>query len=620
MAGMGGRDIEWTPEELEVLRLLMSKQVQDPYRNVAPEPEPGQMQEPAGAFEHLSPRSMGGFLTDQDMLDAQGSIENRKVATDPLLPAYQGAAQGMASVVAPPLQSGSAFMREPSVPNATKFGLDTAMSAAPWRGAMQSAMDVAKIGIGGAGVSLGQDMMGIGEAEAQQARRKNRQNGNKRPALKPTIMEPAETPTAQAGEPEFKIPDMIIKAAERDPRVAVTLEKLKTVRRAQAEEIARLTRSYTDAANKGYAGPIAKGIQDDIDKAKTRHAEELAPIDAELNERIKPYLPFDQTFPNLSQNMSGLQLGIPALAGVATRGLGRAALNVEPSRLNQAVRQGERAMDGTWFRKPNAPLADRKLAEVQDALKKFDNPGRFTGIRKRAEHFNANTGMPMVAGAVAGAELSALPEQYNRRNALPGTREHTEAERKLSPKNIRETLQPGATMGALGALTASHITPGLKGNIKPNISRAKAFVSRLDAKKASTSPAADAMKRDAKAAQDVQNANTPPPPGTPQPKPEPPKKKPRDKWWDSALARMRKSKDMDEALHALDTDPAFAKLNIPKRRKLIEGVFRSNPNATPQEIARKLRAHVTKARKSGGFYSLAIGSTLGGSEILDEDE
>jgi hypothetical protein len=95
----------------------------------------------------------------------------------------------------------------------------------------------------------------------------------------------------------------------------------------------------------------------------------------------------------------------------------------------------------------------------------------------------------------------------------------------------------------------------------------------------------------------------------------------KDKWWDATITKMRKSQTVDEAVRLLDGDPDLAKLNTTKRRRIVSDVISSNPNASPTDVAKALRKRVTSLKKSGKFYSGAIGASLTAKGLtVNEDE
>lgn len=432
----------------------------------------------------------------------------------------------------------------------------------------------------------------VTEAEAAKYRKKQG-----RPARR-SVVRKREGP-APAPEPVVRMesaapvdpnapPDLISLAAQRDPRIKI-----------DAEEKKRLERIIDMETNsKGGFGERAQAAQD-----------ELKQVNARLQKSIEPFLPFDQAYPGPSANWSALQFGVPAVAALATRGVGRAFANEGPRRFNQAVRQGESAFDGGMFRKPDLALADRKLAEVKGRLKNFREPGFM-------ERQMVDSIMPAGAGAVLGAEMSVFPEQYNKRNTLPGTPENKLANERLAPDKIFDTMKPGAIMGAMGGLTATHVAPGWR--VTADKERAEAFTNRMGAK---DSPAAKAKARDIEAARNVDVAGKAP--DAPLAKEPKAPLKPKDKWWNATISKMRKSQTVHDAVRLLDTDPDLAKLNTAKRRRIVTDVIQANPNASPQDVAKALRKRVTSLKKSGKFYSGAIGASLAARTIAvpgEEDE
>lgn len=428
----------------------------------------------------------------------------------------------------------------------------------------------------------------VTEAEAAQKKKRSEPAPDtvvRKPKIKPTMPDPVvkiqpDAPVATNANGE---PDIVSMAAKRDPRIKI-----------MADEKRRLESIIdTETNGKGGYGARAQKAKGDLDE-----------VNKQLTEAIKPYLPFDQAVPPwLARNWQVAQFGVPALVGLMTRGMGRAALNVAPGRFNQAVNQGEKAFHGGMFSKPDLAMADQKMLEIQQRLRSMKG-AKGAGMKE----FMAGTVMPVAAGAVTGAEMSVAPEQYNRRNTLPGTPEHDLAEKKMSPENIFETMKPGAILGAAGALTSTHMIPYLSKPVA-DAERGQAFVDLVKGK------GGDAAKAKAKYAAAEAKLNTPPP--TPPNTPPKPPLTPKDKWWNKAIGKVKSSQSVDEAMQAIDSDPTMARLNGKMRRKIVTDLALQNPNATPQELAKMLRSRVNKLKKTGGFYSSAIGASLGAINVLD---
>ncbi len=292
-----------------------------------------------------------------------------------------------------------------------------------------------------------------GEAEA--ARRKA---AAQLPAAEPPIETAAPiTPSAPPAKPT-----LYELAAERDPRAKLALDAFRAATAQSDADMARLSDAYRKEASRGKAGPLAADIQRQIGEAQEASAKRLAPLQEKLDAAVAPYLPFDQRFPALSQGWTGIQIAVPMLTALATRGAGRAILNAPRKALNRSVQQAEKALD-----KGKVAVADRKIAEATRRIDKMDTTAPTSG-----GNFLTDVATPAIAGTGIGAELSMLPEQYNKRNTLPGTEDNRLATERLAPENILRTAAPGMILGGLGGFTAGHL-PGRA--VFPNVEGARAL-------------------------------------------------------------------------------------------------------------------------------------------------
>lgn len=456
-------------------------------------------------------------------------------------------------------------------------------------------------------------------------------------------------------------PDIYELAAKRDPLLRQILDKRKMLLSTHNRDRARLENQYAVEAGRGHAGPLAAGIQKDIAKLQSDLALQLEPIDAQLNSAVEKYLPFDQAFPNVAPHMTGLNVALPFLAALATRGAGRALLNAPTKRLNRAVAQGEKAYDAG-----RVGMADRKASEVGEYLKSYKGDGPFSvGGNKWTDVV-----LPSVAGAAAGAEVSLYPDQYNRRNALPGTKEQTLAEDKLKPENFAKSAFPGMALGALGGFTAGHM-PGRV--VYPNVAGGRALVNRIN-DPSPQSPAARSMVRDREGealargggAELPQIASEIVPPQRPEsrqlmpplsdeaipaPKPQtqphelpspdtlsgpqqsgtpgtpgtddPSKRKAKKRWFDTAISKFEQNQIVEDALSEVNKiipNKGFSRHERNKRLRIIRKMVKDNPGASSNDIADMIRKYIDEAKSGGKVYSSALGALLLGTDKLGQPD
>jgi hypothetical protein len=194
--------------------------------------------------------------------------------------------------------------------------------------------------------------------------------------------------------------------------------------------------------------------------AQTRTNRERAGIEAarlrdqysaRLTELTKSNLPFAQAHPDLAANWPLVQLGAPALTGYLTKTTGNLAERAARAPWNRTVDAAERYMFPR-FMKPDPARGTYQADKAAEYLKAEHGPAL-----RGASDFMRDTGLPVLAGTVAGAETSLFPEQYNKRNAPIGSKEREDAERRL--EDFWATAAPGAALGFLGGLGGSHLVP-----------------------------------------------------------------------------------------------------------------------------------------------------------------
>ena len=183
--------------------------------------------------------------------------------------------------------------------------------------------------------------------------------------------------------------------------------------------------------------------------------------------------------------------------------------------------------------------------------------------------------MPTIAGMGLGAELSMLPEQYNKRNTLPGTEDNRLATERLSPENIYKTAAPGAVLGFLGGLGGSHYVPGR--TVLPNTDGAKALGTLAGPEAGGAAGYLTRSKEAERALQSLDNTPLPPavkpptgpkqpdlsgmntgyiPPAGPKPKAKAAPRRPVHRLWNAAIRKAQAAKNKDAAFEIIRNLPA----------------------------------------------------------------
>ena len=440
-----------------------------------------------------------------------------------------------------------------------------AMGALPYGGPVAKAVMATLpraatfLGLGGAATGM------TSAAEAREAKAKKKAPQVKlRGAFGPEGQPPETELPLQPSKPTAE-PTLYDLAAERDPRAKLALDSYKAAVAQNDADMARLSGSYKLEAGRGGSGPRAAAIQQQIKEAQQAASERVAPLQDKLNEVVSPYLPFDQAYPGLSQAWTGVQLSAPMLAALATRGTGRAILNAPKRGLNNAVKGAERALDTGKI-----AIADRKIAEATSRAARYGDE-----LPSAGGNFITDVAMPAIAGTGLGAELSMLPEQYNKRNTLPGTEDNRLATERLSPENILKTAAPGAALGFLGGLGGSHYVPGRP--VLPNVDGAKALGALAGPEAGGAAGYLTRSKEAERALQALDNAPlspavTPPtgakqpdlsgmntgytPPAGPKARAKAAPRRPVHRLWNAAIRKAEAAKNKDAALEAIRALPA----------------------------------------------------------------
>ena len=209
--------------------------------------------------------------------------------------------------------------------------------------------------------------------------------------------------------------------------------------------------------------PAGNGPGQQVQSNRVRASERVTDLTKQYNDRLSRLtqgnLPFDQAHPWLAQNRALLGVGAPIVAGALTRNIGNAMSRAGSTPWRNAVAGAEREIERGAT---EGPVFEYHAGRAVNAL---NNHGR--GYGAGASDIMRDHGWPAIAGGFVGGELSALPHQHNRTNALPGSKARTEAETALSKDKIFDTLWPGVAMGVAGGLTGSHVVPSVLPGVRP---------------------------------------------------------------------------------------------------------------------------------------------------------
>lgn len=518
-----------------------------------PSPTPGEMPYTLGtsgpAIEALDPQ-FRGYEDADAYAAANGAFENQKRPTDPLLPAYQGAADAGAAVFSPPMMSGKEFYDDPTLANATRFGIDASMAAfAPRAAAGVLAGGMVAAGAKDAGLGLTSSAFAGDSADPLTPEQRKR-------------FERLQKDMARYGN--------LSRGAREEYNSYLDIQKTAQAAKAQAEAAERIARAQAEAEAERKRKEIEAQTQADKDAVALqeydrgiKRAEGARDLELSKDRR------FSETEMGKVWDRAG-GWG-PAIVGGAAGALTRAASGGGSAFKNYAVPMGSGALAGGISN--NLPLAYNAFNTEPDNPQKraFEAYGRELppGHPRKQEWTNYARGLP--------------DENPVRKSA---------SEELYDPKKLAERIFMGALEGAAGGQAGGELVR-LPGRVLDTVPAIPGRVGR--AYKSGQVPPKDPKKADG----------------------------PRDKWWNSTIDKMRKSQTVFDAMRLLDADPDLSKMAGPKRRKIVLDVIKANPNATPQDVAKALRKRVTSLKKSGKFYSGAIGATLAGRTMVmpgEEDE
>ena len=426
--------------EDEFVQLLMAGQAMDqagpaaPFTSLTPKPTAPMSAYEPGPWGPNPEASRAGYLNPEDYIASQGEIRSGESAfpQDPLRPAYQGAADIGASFLAPPVASGTQLANDPSIKNATQFGVDAVMAASPLASANQTAMRLLGVTGGGTAAAAANDIF---NTPAYAARKKKGGGGRQQQeAAPPPPIERSAGPSNEAGriissDPEIQQIDSQIDFYNR---VLQDSTKPKSTRDGAAQQLTALNKSRSDAV-----GRLTEGMQ-----------------------------PFNKAYPTLSGMWPFVQMGAGAATGMATKGIADGLVRRAKGPWRNAVTQGEKALERGNLDK--AILKAREAEGYQRAAEPTSKIGKAWEFSKEAGH----RVLPFGAGATVGAELSVLPDRYNVSNAPSDSEAYKTSKKDLEDPKGKMAI--GAAMGGLGAVTGQHMTP-TKRTTYP-LERSKAFV------------------------------------------------------------------------------------------------------------------------------------------------
>lgn len=426
--------------EDEFVQLLLAGQAMDqagpasPFVSLAPKPTAPMSAYEPGPWGPNPEASRAGYLNPEDYIASQGEIRSGESAfpQDPLKPAYQGAADIGASFLAPPVASGTQLANDPSIQNATQFGVDAVMAASPLASANQTAMRLLGVTGGGTAAAAANDIF---NTPAMAARKKKGGSRQQQEAAPPPPIERSAGPTNEAGriissDPEIQQIDSQIDFYNR---VLQDSTKPKSTRDGAAQQLTALNKSRSDAVSR-----LTEGMQ-----------------------------PFNKAYPTLSGMWPFVQMGAGTVTGMATKGIADGLVRRAKGPWRKAVTQGEKALArGDLGKATNNARAAEYYQGKADPTSKW-NIAKEAGYRA----------LPATAGATVGAELSVLPDRYNLNNAPADSEAYKNSKKNLD--NPLWSMGVGGVMGGLGAATGQHLTPTKRTSYP--LERSKAFVDSVKA-------------------------------------------------------------------------------------------------------------------------------------------
>lgn len=321
-------------------------------------------------------------------------------------------------------------------------GQGTGASTAVMNAMRDNGGRVAAVGGLGALAGLGALTADGGDPAAAQAKKAP---AKKQPPSRPGTPAPAPQ-TAGGGDLDPQIQAL----HDTNPNLRSLYSQIEQARRdlTRAESLARRFGGDNDQANEQAAA------------ARRRVADVQSRYDSTLQQATASSLPWDQAYPNLSQNYAALQFAGPAALAYLVRGGGNAMLNAYTRPWRNAVTSAERNLGRAVSAEAGSVAERSAMGNAMLATNTANSYLNSAGTGPSAGYEWArriNEVLPIAAGATLGGEMALFPYQHNRR--LPtGTQARTEADAAIgNPLSWIGTALPGAAAGALGGLTGSHI-------------------------------------------------------------------------------------------------------------------------------------------------------------------
>lgn len=501
------------------------------------------------AIEALDPQ-FRGYENADAYAAANGAFEAPQRPQDPLTPAYQGVADAGAAMFAPPLVSGTEFANDPTLANATRFGVDASMAAFAPRAA-------AGIFAGGLGVGAAQDV-GMGFTSSA-----NADDGA-------DPLTPPQRKRFDRLQKDMARYGSLSRAAREEYNSYLDIQKSAQTAKANADAAERTARAQAEAAANQKRMELEAQTQAEKDAVSLQEYDRgIRRAEGARDTELAKDRRFSETEMGKVWERTG-GWG-PAIVGGAAGMLTRAASGGGSALKNYALPMGSGALAGGISN--NLPLAYNAFNTEPD------NP------QKRA--FEAY-GRELPPGHPRKEEWTNYARDLETENPV-----RKAASKELyDPVKLAERLVMGGLEGAAGGQAGSEIVR-LPGRALDTIPAIPGRVSR--AYKDGKVPPKDPKKIEG----------------------------PKDRYWNSAIEKMRKSQTVQDAVKLLDNDPDLARMRGPMRRKVVMDVIQANPNASPQDVAKALRKRVTSLKKSGKFYSGAIGASLAARTAIvrgEEDE
>jgi hypothetical protein len=241
---------------------------------------------------------------------------------------------------------------------------------------------------------------------------------------------------------------------------------------------------YKAATRDGVIGPAAKDA--------------LQAFQDAVSAAAAPHEPFDKKFPELSQTLPFVAGAGPMALGLVAHGAGNLSESLTNLGWRGAINRGMRAMSES-----DAPMAAR-YGNVVKAYQDAYVPPTLAGKAGAAGSDLWHTAGLMGGGALIGAEARALPYQYNANYADPGSPAQVEGAKMRGAAGLEDVYLPGAAVGAVGALSGSHI-PLPK--INAPLARSRGFLGDLTGGGIEATDVANRMAKSAAAQQGVDAMN-----------------------------------------------------------------------------------------------------------------